>query len=330
MKGGDGYTVGVNEVIGGRPSFPRYSSNYAPVFNGELLQNGAGCNCLKNKKDNSIYSLIKKYNQEYNNQKGGSKENNIEKITQFDAIKEVSNTLSSLSTNSVKKLITKLFFNNTANLSKKNVDKENISSNNIQKSISKQLGGYESQLANIIAPLGKNNLLVIASLLLLHYFAVEQNKENDIKVNNKKIKTSTKNIQGGNSFIGSLNKILAPTGINSLGSVVILALLHEAFVNNKKDNDMQSGGNPLKNLIAPLGTNAFIATGLLIVLQKLFVEKVKYMNTDDNDKKKMIGGKINQHIEKLFNLVAPISFNIFTTKKTYKEITNKMSKMNKD
>ena len=323
MKGGDGYSVGVNEVIGGRPSFPRYSSNYAPVFNGELLQNGAGCSCSKNKKDNSIYSLIKKYNQAYNNQKGGSKENNVEKMTQFDAIKEVSNTLSSLSINSVKKLITKLFFNNTS------------MSNNVQKSIHKQLGGYESQLANIIAPLGKNNLLVIASLLLLHYFAVEQKKEND--ENNKETltkksttKSTTKKIKGGNSFIGSLNKILAPTGINSLGSVVILALLHEAFVNNKKENDKQSGGNPLKNLIAPLGTNAFIATGLLIVLQKLFVDKVKYINSDDKEKKKMFGGKVQQHLEKLFNLVTPISFNIFTTKKMYKEITNKMSKMNKD
>ena len=38
--GGDGYVVNVNEPIGGRPSFPRYSNNYRPIFDGELLQNG--------------------------------------------------------------------------------------------------------------------------------------------------------------------------------------------------------------------------------------------------------------------------------------------------
>jgi hypothetical protein len=315
MVGGDGYSVGVNEVIGGRPSFPRYSSNYSPVFYGELLQNGAGidkkCNCSKktSKKDELIYNLIKQYQNMNNNQNGGSKEN-IDKITQFEAIKEVSTSLSSLPLNSVKKLITKLFLNNI--------------SENKQKTINKQLGGYETQFANILAPLGKNNLLVIASLLLLHYFAVEQKKE----TSEDKVKNPKKILKGGNSFIGSLNKILAPTGINTLGSVVILVLLQEAFVNNKKTDKKQSGGNPLKTLIAPLGTSAFIATGLLIVLQKLFVENVKYINTVDKTKKKMIGGKVNQKMEKLFNLIAPISFNVFTTKKTYKDITTKLSNMN--
>ena len=312
MIGGDGYSVNVNEVIGGRPSFPRYSSNFRPVFNGELLQNGAGkkCKCNKKEKDDSIYSLIKQYNKKFNNQNGGSKKNNIEKITQFDAIKEVTTSLATLPNKSVKKLITKLFFKNLS---------ENESESK-QKYINKQFGGYETQLANILAPLGKNNLLVIASLLLLHYFAVEQQKEDD-GTQSKKI------LKGGNSFISSLNKILAPTGINSLGSVVILTLLHEAFVNNKKEDNKQSGGNPLKNLIAPIGTNAFIATGLLIVLKNLFTEKVKYINTSDKNKKKIIGGKVNSKIEKLFDLVAPISFNIFTTKSLYNDVTKKMSKL---
>jgi len=271
MAGGDGYSVNVNEVIGGRPSFPRYSSNYSPVFDGELLQNGASKNCNCSKKDDSIYSLIKKYNTKYNtklnnNQNGGSK-TNIDKKTQFDAIKEVSVSLSNLSFSSVKKLITKLFFKNISEIEEKE-NKTKLDKNLLYK----QLGGYSNQLSSILAPLGKNNLLVIAALLLLHHFAVEKNKKSSTK----------KYLEGGNSFISSLNKILAPTGINSLGSVVILVLLHEAFVNSKKTkissaskstSKNQAGGNPLKNLIAPLGTNAFIATGLLIVLKKLFVDK---------------------------------------------------------
>ena len=45
----------------------------------------------------------------------------------------------------------------------------------------KQLGGYSTQFQNIIAPLGRNNLLVIAGLLLLHHFAVESRKTTNKK-----------------------------------------------------------------------------------------------------------------------------------------------------
>ena len=184
QKGGDGYSVNVNEAIGGRPAFPRYSSNYSPVFVGQLLQDGAGknntnnINCGCNKSKRTIYDLIKKFNNFKNNQKGGKNNNknnnknnkkNNNKVTQFDAIREVSNSMSSLSTNSLKKMITKLFFKNLSDVNKLKT---------------KQLGGYSNQLSHILAPLGKNNLLVIAALLLLHHFAVESNKKKD----NKQIK----------------------------------------------------------------------------------------------------------------------------------------------
>ena len=46
-----------------------------------------------------------------------------------------------------------------------------------------------SQLETILAPLGKNNLLVLAALLLLHHFAV---------MNNKTVKTRRlKKVQSG-------------------------------------------------------------------------------------------------------------------------------------
>jgi hypothetical protein len=53
QNGGDGYVVNVNESIGGRPSFPRYSNNYRPIFDGELLQNDGN-----NYSNNDIIEIV--------------------------------------------------------------------------------------------------------------------------------------------------------------------------------------------------------------------------------------------------------------------------------
>lgn len=315
QNGGDGYSINVNEAIGGMPAFSRYSNNYRPVFVGDLLQNGGcdkkkhnNCGCKKHKND-SIYDLIQL--------KGGNTNN----VTQFDAIRKLSKNLQSLKTNSLKKLITKLFVKTVEN------------KNSVQY---KQYGGYSLQLQNILAPLGKNNLLVIASLLLLHYFATESIKDNNKKYDNKKstkqtkIRKSRKIMKGGDSFIGSLTKILAPTGINTLGASVILVGLQQAFVQSKKtqkgglkNKKFNKKGGSLKSLIAPLGTNAFIATGLLIVLKKLFSKKIKEIKTKEPSKKNLIGGQILKKREELFNLVAPITFNTFATKSMLEKFISK-------
>jgi hypothetical protein len=289
QKGGDGYSINVNESIGGLPAYSRYSNNYRPVFEGDLLQNGGDCGCDNNRNDDdSIYNLIK--------QNGG---NNESKVSQFEAIKEIARSLTPLSINSLKKIIMKIFINDL---------------NNKKPTKAKQFGGYVTQLQNILAPLGKNNLLVIAGLLLLHHFAVKSKDSN------------SKNMVGGSDMgmTNVLTKILAPLGVNQLGASVVLILLHQAFtINKKKQNNMQKGGNPLKNLIAPLGTNAFIATGLLILLEKVFTNKMKEIKTLDKNKKKLIGGKITKKREELFNLVAPITFNTFATKTFLKEMIPK-------
>ncbi len=292
QSGGDGYSIIPNRAIGGLPAFARYSNNYRPIFEGDLLQNGGSsdnkCGC--NKAPETIFDLIKQ---------GGGKKESSKKITQFSAIKEIAHNLSPLSSLALKKIIVKTYLNN---LSQKN---------NLK---SKQYGGYADKLQNILAPLGKNNLLVIATLLLLHHFAVES----------KNKRKSSFLSGGGNPFIQSLTKILAPTGLNSLGASIILLLIGEAFITHKKTQKSrkQHGGNPLKDLIAPLGTNAFIATGLLIVLDKLFTNKIKKMKAKDPIKKKMIGGKVKENYEKLFNLVAPITFNAFATKDFLTKMAN--------
>jgi hypothetical protein len=308
QKGGDGYSVNPVEAIGGMPSYPRYSNNYSPVFEGELLQNGgrsrsrskSSCGCKNNNNhnddhndthnDDSVFNLIK--------MQGG---NNV-KLTQFDAVKEVSQFLAPLSLNSLKKLVTKIFL---YDLSLKNQKK------------SKQLGGYSMELQKIIAPLGKSNLLVIAGLLLLHHFAVEKKQEEK--------KATIKLLKGGDPFFQSISNIIAPSGINQFGSAILLVLLKQAFgtnilnpqkVNNKNKFKMfQKGGNPLKDLIAPLGTDAFIATGLLVILERMFTSKMNEIKTEDIKKKNLIGGKVSKKYEELLKLVTPLSFNTFATNK---------------
>ena len=310
LSGGDGYSLMPSTPIGGLTGFSRYSNNKFPIFTGELLQNGAGngysvnvskevggqpvyssytdedmsqgcsggggdcgCNLIPSKKDDpSIFELIKL--------KGGKKE----LFSQFSAIKALSHLLTPLAINNLVFLIVKLFLNIL------NVEKPRKS---------KQLGGYVSQLQDIIAPLGKNNLLVLSSLLLLHYFAVETQKTDINKTNI---------LKGGDPFISTLTNILAPVGLNTLGSSVVLVILQQAFIStSSKKNNSQSGGNPLKNLIAPLGTNAFIAAGLLIILEKMFTSKINEFKKNNS----LVGGKINKKYENLFNLIAPITFNTF-------------------
>jgi hypothetical protein len=321
--GGDGYVINVNESIGGLPAYSRYSNNYKPIFDGELLQNGGdgytvnaskdiggmaeidrytyidtpvfegdllkngGGDCGCGNSDPTIFDLIK--------QSGGKMKKKT--VTQFSAIKVVSNMISQFEIGPLIALVISIFL-------------KDMSSRKPRKT--KQLGGYIGELKDILAPLGKNNLVVLASLLLLHHFAVEKSS----------IKTS-KNQQGGDNFNNLLSNILAPLGLNSLGTSVVLVMLQQAYTKKNKSIDAQYGGNPLKDIIAPLGTNAFIATGLLIVLEKMFINKVNEIESADIQKKNLIGGRINKTYEKLFNLIAPITFNIFATESFLKNMALK-------
>lgn len=262
--GGDGYTINVNESIGGTPGFIRYSNNYKPIYDGELLQNGGN-------EDKDVYTLIKL--------KGGQ-DINSNTNKQFEAIKILSNLLNPLSYDDILKTNTNIYL-------------EILSKEDPLKA--QKFMKYKDNLNNELVNLGKNNLVVLSSVLLLHYYAT--NKKNNSHI-----------LKGGNTFISSLSDILSPIGVNSNGSSIILVLLQQAFNTTKNNSPIQKGGNPLKNIIAPLGTNAFIASGLLITLKKLFSNTIN--NTKKNNNK-MIGGKTNKIYEKLFNILAPLSFNSF-------------------
>ena len=303
--GGNGYSLNVSEGISGYPAVMKYTNNCSPVFKGELLQGGgcsSNCNCgnilvqtggdcgcgvdqSKNKSDPLVFDKILE-----NMQQTGGSNNKNKDISQFSAIKAVAEALKKLNPKQLLSIPT-IILQDT--ISKKSYKK------------AEQFGGYVFDFQQLIAPLGRNNLLVLAALLLLHYFAVER-KEQKLDKTSKKIK------KGGSEVFGELSQILAPIGISALGASVLLVLLQGAF--SEKYKKTQSGGNPLKNLIAPLGTEAFIATGLLIILEKIYTNSLKLdkaKKLKDTEKIRLFGGKIRQNNEKLFHLLSPISFNAF-------------------
>jgi hypothetical protein len=59
-----------------------------------------------------------------------------------------------------------------------------------------QLGGFTPDLESVLAPLGKNNLLVLASLLLLHHFAIINYKDGK-KDKKTPFDSKLKKVQGG-------------------------------------------------------------------------------------------------------------------------------------
>jgi hypothetical protein len=155
--------------------------------------------------------------------------------------------------------------------------------------------------------LGRSNLLVLASLLLLHHFAVEK-------------PAMKKKLKGGeNNIYSKMNELLKPMGLKN-GVSPILNSLYDGFKKNKKDEkDEQKGGSILKSIVAPLGTNAFIATGILLIMKKILID-------EDNSKIKKGGSK--KDFNKLVNLLGPLSFNAFANEDFVKEIF-KLNKNNK-
>lgn len=315
QKGGDGYTIDVNRSIGGLVGRSRYSYNYSPIYYGDLLQNGGGndnCGC-SGKKENNLYSLIK---QNGGVQKGG---------TQVEAIQYISNLIAPLGYDSLISLILLIFsyhyFTKDGNTMKM------------------KKGGYD--VSSILAPLGKSNLIVLAALLLLHHFAVElPNTKKTLKGGNNifndmsnilkpigitkdgisKIlvdlqqaftfkKNNSKNLTTNNNSTRKLtnNKMLKNNNL----SRDYINTLNDTSLNTTLNYSNKTGGNALKNIIAPLGTNAFVASGLLVVLAKV-------LNKDKVSTSKKGGS--NTHFNKLQNIVTPISFSAFANESFIKQL----------
>jgi hypothetical protein len=170
--GGNGYSFNITEAIAGRPAILKYTNNCQPVFPGELLQNGGIKNCgcsekqKKNKEDPLIFEIMLENLQKEKFQNGGgssiSGNYSNNDITKFNFIKNVAEKLKPLSQ---KELISipVLILEDTINKKKINENKKFI-----------QFGGFSASFQDLLAPLGQNNLIVLAALLLLHYVAVKK------------------------------------------------------------------------------------------------------------------------------------------------------------
>lgn len=278
-KGGDGYSANPFQPIGGMMSFPRYSNNYRPVFEGDLLQNGGDCNCNKSNTEESIFNLIK--------QNGGNSS-----VTQVSVINEVSKLLTPLGTGALISTIMLVFLYHCTNKKpRKGV----------------QLGGYTNDLESILAPLGKNNLLVLASLFLLHHFAV---------MNQKKTSSKDKFQSGGEIIQSLLNSLINPNGKNNA-----IEVINKSFKNNKK---IQTGGNKLSSYVKHLGNDSFLSGSMFYLLEDIFSNKVKELNMKDKSLKLKLKDKIIKKNNKLFYILSPISFNIFGSEKTVDKIFSKI------
>ena len=297
QKGGDGYTIDISKTVNGMVGFSRYSFNYAPIIYGDLLEkplngkscqtggnNSSSCGCSNSNKNESksIYDMLQ--------QNGGAKM----KVNQFDAIQQVGKGLVPLSINSLISLILLIFLHHSV------VD-GNVDNKKIKKTIKK--GG--SDLVSVLAPLGRGNLLVLAALLLLHHFAIEKPK-------------TKKALKGGSDVYDKMNEILKPLGLKN-GVSPILSQLYDGFKTSISKKKEQKGGSILKSIIAPLGTNAFIATGLLLIMKKLLIDK---------EVSKVKKGGSKKDFNKLVNLLGPLSFNAFANENFVKEIF-KINKNNK-
>jgi len=300
QSGGDGYTIDVNRSIGGLVGRSRYSFNYSPIYYGDLIgsnqsvnqgvcggakknknnkQNGGNCGCgNKEQPKKSIFELLKM-------QSGGSK-----KLNQFDAIQQIGKGLVPLSMGALVNLVLLIFLYHSV-----------VDTNVDNKKIKKSMKGGMMGMQQILAPLGRGNLLVLAALLLLHHFAVEKPKSKKIIM------------KGGNSIYEKINEILHPLG-NKGGLSIILSDLYKSFKDSesKNNNKNQKGGSILKAIVAPLGTGAFIATGLLVVLNKLLL--------DDKKSSKIKKGGSKQDFDKLVNLLGPLSFNAFANEKFIQDV----------
>jgi len=253
-------------------------------------------------------------------QKGG-KEDRVNAY-RTEAISRVANKLVALPQKTLSKLTVSLI-------------RECLNQNN-KKNTAKQMGGFLAELSDMFVPLGVENLAVLAAILLLHYLAkrtLQKKKSGGLKT---ELRDSRKKARGG--FMAELNAMLAPLGVNALGSAVLLVLLRQAMVmaadkksharggakkaskkgskKGKKGSKkakkpvrrMRGGLNEYLALIVPVGLNAFLAAAVLVILKKMMDAGVTKMKKSRTSKLHRGG---NVMLKDLIASVAPMGANFF-------------------
>ena len=249
--GGDGYSILPGRPVGGQPGFMRYSDTCRPVFPGEILPRKVGGSRKRKKRSGIITNLFegKKFKIRNIREMMGECSDCKVKIPMSggallgEAVTTLSGMLAPMGKNALVSLVVLLF------------SRHLISSRKMTK---KQMGGNLMDYTKMLLPMTKNNLLALASILLIHHF----------------VKNKHKKSQRGGTMMTELGKLLAPLGVNELGSSIIILLLSVAVRKGKHKKGKHKGGmdiiHPIVELVAPLGISAFVSTGILIVLERMF------------------------------------------------------------
>ncbi len=263
-------------------------------------------NCECNKKDDSVFSLLK--------QQGGF----VGEISQFAPIQTVAKELAPLGVPALTAMILLIFLHHY--MKKRGKGKKG-----------KMMGGFSSSLESVLAPLGKSNLLVLASILLLHHYAMmKYDKKKAMKFMKMK-GGKKKNSQRGGSIMSVLENLLAPLGVNALGASLVLVGIRQSFMKKKKglkggkrENDKNDFGDVLRNSVKELNPKQLIAGGIFRVMEKMFMKKMK-MESGENRKMKNMKGGVYKYFNELFEMVAPVAYSTFATQETQKK-ANKITK----
>lgn len=305
IGGNIGYSTNL-DPIGGNPSYRGYTSSSMPVYDGELLNNkGFNDDILDN--DLQYFNIINGTN---DMMKGGAigEKRGRDPLGQFSAIKRISYELVKLSVDELADLVTLIILHEMSiNILTKNKYEERC------KKLSK-IKSYEEDFKETMKRLGKNNLIILSSLLLLHHYANE--KRMNEYINSETERPSKIILIKKIPEIQTMNKMLYKSANNILNKHkkdYILQLLEDSFNRNPrlKIRNFQRGGNMISSSIAPLGSEAFVATGLLVLLEKIIKNNFLHIKEKKGDKKKKLGGVVNKKIKNLNNILDPISFSTF-------------------
>lgn len=303
---GGGY-VGVaflpQRPIGGMVGRMSYGAECTPVFGGELLNLKGGskkstgkgkkkdCDCEEKVIRTELQDLFYK---QVDEMRGGAL------VTQFSAISQVTPLFAGMTMNSIISIIILIFGHSYAlQYGESKKGKKSHKS----KSMS---GGGLPIFSQILIPLGMNNLIAIASLLLLHYFAVKR-KKMELGMRGGGIKSE---LQA--SIFENEMKIHEMIGGNK-----IYKSLQSIFLGSVQEQKEISGGkkkNKLEKAIAPLNKDQYIAIGIMNLLKSLFTNF--YYTIYKNNKKSASYYSKNTYIffKKIFDVIAPISVAIYLKK----------------
>jgi hypothetical protein len=317
---GGGY-VGVaflpQRPIGGMVGRMSYGAGCTPVFGGELLKLKGGSKrsvskrigsqraISKNSKDDCECDCEKKIvgselNELFNKQVGGMHGGAL--VTQFSAISQVAPLFATMPINSIIAIII-LIFGHSYALQYGEAKKSKKS----HKSKSMRGGGVPI-FSQILIPMGMSNLVAIASLLLLHYFAVKR-KKMEIGIHGGGIKSELQasifenemkihEMIGGNKIYKSLQSIF-------LGSF------------NKLDKEQVGGKkskNKLEKAIAPLNKDQYIAIGIMNLLKSLFTNFYYTIYKNKKKSASYYSKKTYIFFKKIFDVMAPVSVALYLKK----------------